>query len=103
MHTNNGADIGSALLWSPMITLLGLLFSIPWFACLLLAIWFAGAWLTRHIYILCIAGPMLVCGSWYAMAATDFLDVVAMACVVSSALVVAMHLGCSALARRRQV
>ncbi|TYC96875.1 hypothetical protein FMM79_00420 [Novosphingobium sp. BW1] len=71
--------------------LIGGLFSIPWMVVLGLSIWKAGAWLSEHILIFCLIGPLLVCGSWFLLLGTPMLDAVGLSCAVSSAAVLAMR------------
>ena len=72
-----GSDVGTSMF-------LGGVLSIPWFCALLLVIWFFGTWLSRHMLVLCLAGPFVVCGSYVVVLGRPFLDAVAVSCVTSS-------------------
>jgi hypothetical protein len=64
--------------------LLGVIMSAPWFAALLLFVWFHADWIRRHVLIFCLCGPPLVCGSWLLIFGTAMLDLVAVSCAASS-------------------
>jgi hypothetical protein len=71
---------------------LGGMLSLPWFFVLSLVIWFAGSWLVQHEFVLPIVGPVVVCGSYFALFGHALLDAVAISCVTSSIVL----LGCIA-------
>lgn len=71
-----GAFVGSFL---------GAIMSLPWIAAILAIVWFKTDALDRHIIPFCIVGPIIVCGSWWAINGLGILDAVALSCVASSA------------------
>ena len=71
----NGAWVG---------TLAGGVISLPWFAALIAVIWFFPDFYWRHFLALCVAGPMLVCGTWWLLNGTELLDAVAITTIVGS-------------------
>ncbi|WP_148309163.1 hypothetical protein [Sphingopyxis fribergensis] len=70
----------------------GAIFSLPWIAAVLAIVWFRGNALDRYIIPFCILGPIVICGSWWALSGASLLDVVALSCITSSVWVLALTL-----------
>ncbi|WP_260925581.1 hypothetical protein [Novosphingobium sp. 9] len=75
---------GIDLLAAGAAFLIGAMLSLPWLGLLLLVIWRAGRWLDAHVLVFTIAGPPIVCASWYLLVGWEMLDVVATTTAVSS-------------------
>lgn len=77
----NGAWVG---------ILAGGILSLPWFAVFLLVIWWDPDSYQRHIVWASIVGPVMVCGSWWLMMGRELLDAVAVSCVTSTVVFMAL-------------
>jgi hypothetical protein len=73
-------------------TLAGGLISFPWFAALLLVIWFFAQFYHRHVILMCLIGPMVVCGSWWVLDGPELLDAVAISSITASLVFLVMTL-----------
>ena len=63
--------------------LLGGILSVPWLMALATIVFFAAKWIDRFPWALALAGPPIVCASWFLIGA-PFLGGVALSCVTSS-------------------
>lgn len=73
-------------------TFAGAILSLPWIATVLAIVWFRPNALDRHIIPFCVLGPIVVCGSWWAIDGTSLLDAVALSSVTSTVCVLALTL-----------
>ena len=87
-----GSGIGTVMF-------LGALLSIPWFAALTLVIWWAGGWLSNHILVLVLLGPILVSASYGIVFGRPLLNAVAISSITSSVVLFAVDLFLAALQR----
>jgi hypothetical protein len=68
--------------WAGMLA--GGIISIPWFAALLLVVWFFAQFYWDHIVWMCVSGPFIVCRSWWLLDGPELLDAIALSSVTSS-------------------
>lgn len=65
-------------------TVAGGIISIPWFGALLAVIWLFSDFYWRHVFLMCLLGPLVVCGSWWLLDGSDLLDAVALTAIIGS-------------------
>lgn len=70
--------------------LVGGLVSLPWFAVFLLVIWSDPDAYQRHMVSACLVGPVMVCGTWWLIMGRELLDAVAVSCVTSTVVFLAL-------------
>ena len=67
--TSGGFGSGA---WAGILA--GGIISIPWFAALIMVIWFFASFYQRSVVLMCFIGPLIVCGSWWLLDGTGLLD-----------------------------
>ncbi|GGD74840.1 hypothetical protein GCM10010990_25630 [Croceicoccus mobilis] len=77
--------------------ILGAVFAAPWSITMLLLFILTSKWLERHVALLCLIGPLLVCATFYVLAVTTdlftagWMDAVALASLVASVVYFILH------------
>lgn len=84
-----GTTAGFDLAGGALGLLLGGILSVPWLVTLAAVIFFAAKWIDRFPWALALAGPPIVCASWFLIGA-PFLGGVALSCLTSSVAYLAM-------------
>jgi len=85
--TSGGFGSGA---WAGILA--GGIISIPWFAALIMVIWFFASFYQRSVVLMCFIGPLIVCGSWWLLDRTGLLDAVAISAFTSSAVFLLLSL-----------
>ena len=70
----------------------GAILSLPWIAAVFAIVWFRPNALDRYIIPFCFLGPIVVCGSWWAIDGPSLLEGVALSSITSSVCVLALTL-----------